>query len=442
MNFKSTGDGTRHKNSAVSKEEKEEIVFPEETNKVAEKIATGKSLSKVKIMKKSNMFRKSITSKDDIYSSNKTAVTPESKKGTNLGSKKSIFDIKPKSSNFPSITIKTDALQLQHQLFHTPTSSAQTNSKYSLQNCNSNQNLNQFNSNYILTTNYSENNNQNKDTKDEDFILTPQLTPTNKQDPSPVQPDIISTIQALGKMLKPQEDLSSNPEEIKHLDQMLNNKLQIQVKNQVSNNTSDSDPHSNNSHLNFHLNDSRNLLMENNVIRRETFIDNNFNKKSKINEEMNDILNNSNNRMKKYGILFDFINNNIKEITELVSQNTSTNKEESSNACVAFNKEIGKVLTEEKYLNPEISHSFINSSASDIDFYRNLIDQTFNQKVDNISNEMSTLHSKIDFSVFNDKLDKTQYQYEDIRSKLATPNCLDVNETKYISENPKGDDKK
>jgi hypothetical protein len=175
--------------------------------------------------------------------------------------------------------------------------------------------------------------------------------------------EIIGSINTMSKMLqKPKLSDTSNK---KQLDKILNN-------------------------------DDSKLLMDNNVIKRDTFIDNNFNKKLRSNEVpqanlIDEVYTNSDMRIKKYGILFNFINSNLKEITELV------------------NNQNNKIIEEtiEGYSFENIS-SFLATSFKE-DFYKNL-DNTINLTIVNVSNDASTLRTKIGISMF-DKTEKTECQF-------------------------------
>jgi hypothetical protein len=407
--------------------------------------------NKPKINKKINYTRKSIAGKEDIYPNFKLNFTPEAK--NSIGSatgfkKKTTGEIRHRSQNFTQVhPLKNE--QYINNYFQNLTNPSPTSNLIKSSNT--------LNSNYILTTNYSENN-FNRDIREEEFVVqTPKLsTPKNNQ--IEVQSEIVSSIKTFGTILKNQNDpmhlneLMSNPLEMNKLNSLnnllykvdLNSFSELKTTNEVKEKDvkiEQADPF-----LKFHLNDSKNLLMENNVIRRDTFIDTNFNKKMISNDKnviINEIYGNSNNRIKKYEILFDFINSNIKEITELMSQNNTIIKP-TEEENVIFNKEIVKDLNEEKLLcnkpNKQIindeSYSFINSSASDFDFYKQLTDETITN--DNFSNDMSTLRGKIDITQTNDKLDKTQYQYDDCafrrRTRIKTDACIENNTTIRINE--------
>jgi hypothetical protein len=188
--------------------------------------------------------------------------------------------------------------------------------------------------------------------------------------------------------------------------------------------------------------DENRLLMKNNIIRRETFIDNNFNKKfTSINENaeakgniINELFTNSDLRIKKYGILFDFINTNIREITELMAEKSE--EEEQISGEVKYEEKV-ESLTENKKINinlpkilADISGSFLASSAAEEDFYQGLADFTLNYtNLNNFSNEMSTM--RVDQSCI-DKFDKTQCQYDEYPTRKNTCTQEMNNETCQI----------
>lgn len=169
----------------------------------------------------------------------------------------------------------------------------------------------------VLSTNYSEN---PKDTQPSQIMKT-ETEEINTNLPKNlnqnIQSEILFSIQTLGDLLKaPKYDpFSLNNEEDKNKINNLKNLLE-NVSSQQQGKDTDTDP--------------MNLIMSNNRIRRETFIDNTFNIKqhiinvpSVIKESetlFQDIHNHSDMRIKRYGILFDFINSNIKEITDIMNQ--------------------------------------------------------------------------------------------------------------------------
>jgi hypothetical protein len=225
----------------------------------------------------------------------------------------------------------------------------------------------------VLSTNYSEANNNKgeyftrvRTTEDEDIE-------TNGHN------ELLGSIEQMGKLLNKREKLEIKKNEkddrkIKQLDKMLNNINESE--------------------------DSSRLLMDNNVIKRDTFIDNNFNKKIRTGEVpqenlIDEVYTNSDMRIKKYGILFNFINSNLKEITNLMHNQNNKIIEE----------------TIEGYSFENIS-SFLANSINE-DFYKNQFDQTINLTGINVSNnnEMSTLRTKMGLSMF-DKSEKTECQFD------------------------------
>jgi hypothetical protein len=236
----------------------------------------------------------------------------------------------------------------------------------------------------VLSTNYSEGN------KGEYFT---RVRTTEDEDIEACRDEgIISSINTMGKMLQKTRATSNTggfkKEDNKHkLDKMLNKADQPSG------------------------GDDSKLLMDNNVIKRDTFIDNNFNKKLRSNEIpqanlIDEVYTNSDMRIKKYGILFNFINNNLKEITELVNnQNNNRIIEE----------------TIDGYSFENIS-SFLATSIKE-DFYMNH-DQTINLtgvNALNVSNDVSTLRTKIGLSMF-DKTEKTECQF----SMLENDSEIDI----------------
>ena len=96
---------------------------------------------------------------------------------------------------------------------------------------------------------------------------------------------IINSIQTLGTLLKAQ----NTPQK---MNELLNDKqtsTKINKLNSMLNNlniVAETVEQKNDTDVNIiEVNDSNNLLMENNVIRRDTFIDNNFNKKLLVEKE-------------------------------------------------------------------------------------------------------------------------------------------------------------
>jgi hypothetical protein len=149
-------------------------------------------------------------------------------------------------------------------------------------------------------------------------------------------------------------------------------------------------------------------LMENNVLKRETFIDNNFNKKLRHTEfpEQNvidEVYTNSDMRIKRYGILFNFINNNLKELTDLVNNQNTQNNITNNNRIIEE--------TIEGYSFENISSFLANSFHED--FYKGFVDQTINLTGVNVSNanEVSSMRTKMGISMF-DKSEKTECQYD------------------------------
>jgi hypothetical protein len=353
--------------------------------------------------------RVSITSKEDVmrHSHNNFNFTPEMKAGTGMRKRVSIDTTKAKSISINNLN--QGLLTPQSSTNSTPTAKA----KYS-----SNPQL--LTSNCFLTTNYS-------DTHKEEFGLSNNLSTSPKKMSEANY--LVHTIQTLGTLVKSSE----SPSKMNEILSTGQNAIKLNQLNSLLNNITlppkkESEPKID-SMLNFHMNDSKNLLMENNVIRRDTFIDNNFNKKFQVEKEniMNEIYTTSDIRMKKYGILFEFINTNIKEITDLVSQNsTNRNAEEPVANNIIFDKEAVKALNEEdpsdKIKNNKLLHNISNSfidSPSDLDFYKNLVDHTMNNNTcnDNFSQEMSSFRSKADCSQINDQ---THLQYDDYYFKAKT----------------------
>lgn len=219
-------------------------------------------------------------------------------------------------------------------------------------------------SNGILTTNYSDNK--------EGVVSSPMNIKENSE--------ILQTLEAFGAAL----GTSKGIKDINEIE-----KLQNLLKDS-------------NSHLKFHIDDSRNLLTESNVIRRDTFIDNNYNKKLRVNE----IQANSDMRIHKYGILFNFINSNIKEMADLVNK-----KSEDSSEIKDLRLE--KPVLPRKMLT-DLDASFVDD-VSDADFLRSLADHSINCNIDNFSRDMSSMirSNVIDISL-QTNADKTQHQYSGI----------------------------
>jgi hypothetical protein len=384
-------------------------------------------------------IRRSITNKEDIYTH--LNFTPDIKNNYLVTKKKSVF-LDSKQAKFHSTNINT---KLDKDNLAQRTSKDSVNMKKSTNHA-------LLNSNCILTTNYSEN---NKDVKEEEHIITMSTNNTPKNNIDDCQSDILSTIQNFGKIIKTQTTTINGTDvnKINNLNSMLHN---IVINSDNKNNDNNNQNHLNNSHLFTYMNDSKNLLMENNVIRRDTFIDNNFNTKLRVDKDeiLNEIYTNSDMRMKKYGILFDFINNNIKEITEMVSNQNTTNKNIDDDNIIEMSSDVknrniidinsntpikrDNVNRNKKYpakMLTDISNSFIESSAEE-EFYRDLVDHTINYNLDNFSNEMSSLRSRIDISNFNDKMDQTQFQYDDMtpKNRKSPIKDLDNNETCHVVE--------
>ncbi len=210
----------------------------------------------------------------------------------------------------------------------------------------------------ILSTNFSE--------KEKDPITRIRTT---EEDDNEYNNDIVDSINIIGNILKTKnKKIEDNDEKMKELNILINN---------------------------YTHNDSSKLLLENNTIKRDTFIDNNFNKKLRSSEiESNlieDVYNNSDMRMKKYGILFNFINNNIKEITDLV--------------------QIPNKIIEESI---DCTNKNISEFASiNDDFYK------YNDLTINLTNfqlnDMTQLISKTHISMF-DKSEKTECEFNALES--------------------------
>lgn len=344
--------------------------------------------------KDKNRLRKSITSKEEI------AKTNEIKMG----------DIKSKSSNGVLASFKANTNNNYINNKQNTIKENEYKNKSNKKLIKTNTNI-LTSSNQVLTTNYTD---VNKDmithikTDEDDYIAT-------RQRDDYLQSDIISSIQNLGNIIK-----SNNPNQ--NVMNTVENKNKINNLNCMLNNykLNESD---------VMLDTSKNLLMDNNRIRRDTFIDNNFNKKIRtVDPEtkgtiINEIYTNSDMRIKRYGILFDFINTNIREITDMMSVNNKIIPED-------IDDDITKLNNDEVNHNmfPDISASFIASSSCDGEFYKNLAEQTFNFTNVNWSNELSTY--KVDISNM-DKLEITECEY-DMKDTLVHNDSCNVLETETI----------
>jgi len=279
-------------------------------------------------------------------------------------------------------------------------------------------------SNCVLTTNYSDNHNH---IKEEDFLMS---SPNNKEinidrlNTNDQEPDILDSIKSIGNIIGTNIAKSNlKNDDVTRLSE-LNSKLNnIEIKHE----NYDDGKEYKNSRLNSYINDSKNLLVENNMIRRDTFIDNNFNKKFRIYDKdiiVQEINKNSDLRLKKYEILFDFIGNNMKELTELVNakpQNIVEEKITNKNQNIKLHRIKGKALSIDNTSNQinmpprkiltDFDKSMVESSNEE-EFYQDLLDHTF-VNIGNFSNEMSSLRSKFDISLFGNKFDLTQNQYDD-----------------------------
>lgn len=306
-------------------------------------------------------------------------------------------------------------------------------------------------SNCVLTTNYSDNHNPNKE---EDYLMT---SPTNKQVSkdklkSEQEPDIITSIKTLGNILG-QNGIRNN---LKNDDVTRLGELNSKLNNIENKQDINEDNEYKNSRLNSYINDSKNLLVENNMIRRDTFIDNNFNKKYRLYDKdiiIDEINKNSDMRLKKYEILFGFLGNNIKELTELVTAQ-SQNKNEDINLIKKSHSKPhrikGKALSIDINSNPiklsprkiltDFDKSMIETSK-DEEFFNDLLDHNF-VNLGNFSNEMSSLRSKFDISLFGNKIDQTQHQYEDYNNTLKNKQNIDgqscIDETCSVPEEMEG----
>ncbi len=286
------------------------------------------------------------------------------------------------------IKIKSDFYNAQ---VDTPVSSASTPK---VNTYNSNPTL--FGSAEILTTNYSENKEEMKQ---------PQIESKY----------ILDSIEALGSLVKLKNSTPST-ETLVQIDK-LNNQLS-QLKTIGTPNVSKQQINQ----------DESNLLNENNTIKRETFIDNNFNKKESREKIINDIHTTSDLRMKKYNILFDFINNNIKEITEMVSQSNTTQvmydaiKEDSPKPNMLC----------------DISNSFAESN-SEIEFYKNFFERVEKNKV--TPHERDKFESTINLesfaqdSFFKNKFDNSSFQVEKTLIQFEDTLNRQINETVVESHN-------
>lgn len=137
-------------------------------------------------------------------------------------------------------------------------------------------------------------------------------------------------------------------------------------------------------------NNNLNLIQNTHNNKNETYIEiNNLLKNHDCNNETND---ESEQRMKRYGILFDFINSNLKEINLLMSNE----------------KEKDVIKKSSPFMdNPDITDSFLESCINE-EFYRNLAEQTNHLDY----NELSSIMSKIDATHINNKSDTTQFQFD------------------------------
>ena len=353
--------------------------------------------------------RKSIANKEELQKYNSKEIRIEKELFYNTVHKNSNFT-KPKSSVFSYDPLNT---------IHIPTS-CEDNIKTSPIKTT-------VTSNFILTTNYSDNNNPNRD----DEILS--TSPTNKQISTDktkidIEPDILSSIKTLGNIIGQNSNKNLKNEDITKLTE-LNTKIQnLETKQDIN----DENEYKN-SRLNSYINDSKNLLVENNIIRRDTFIDNNFNKKYRLYEKdlmIDEINKNSDMRLKKYEILLDFIGNNIRELSDLVNAQASIDKNVNTilpgklmrNPETKVQRLRGKALSIDNKANPiqitprKILTDFDKSileSSNDEEFFQDLLGHNF-ANFGNFSNEMSSLRSKVDISIFGNKFDQTQNQYDDL----------------------------
>jgi hypothetical protein len=298
--------------------------------------------------------------------------------------------------NFKAHTLKNKRMSMEIKLkpdfynaqVDTPVSSASTPK---VNTYNSNPTL--FGSAEILTTNYSENREE---------IKQPQIESKY----------ILDSIEALGSLVKVKNSTPSTETKVQ-IDN-LNNQLS-QIKTIGTSNVSKPQI----------AQDESNLLNENNIIKRETFIDNNFNKKETREKIINEIHTTSDLRMKKYNILFDFINNNIKEITEMVSQSNTTQimydgiKEESPKP------DMPNMLH-------DISNSFAESN-SEIDFYKNFFERVEKNKAtpherDKFENTIN-LDSFAQDSFFKNKFENSSFQVEKTLIQFEETLNRQVNET-------------
>lgn len=160
-------------------------------------------------------------------------------------------------------------------------------------------------------------------------------------------------------------------------------------------------------------------MLDYNRIKRETFIDNNFNSKFQhVDIQNNDLIDdmqaNGENRFGRYGILLKYINTNIKEITEIITSKIESPLTEKFNSN---NLNFNELLEfDEKETKDNIYQNISNIIMDSIDeFYIKEEDgHTINlTSFNNFSKEISGIKSRIDLNS-TDNLEKTICQFENI----------------------------
>jgi hypothetical protein len=221
------------------------------------------------------------------------------------------------------------------------------------------------------------------------------------------QPEILSSIFNFKKLINPEKN-------VEKLLQSEDNLTKINNLNKMLSNMSTCESPINTNHIN---------------VINANMLDNDFTPEKPV-PIKNEILINSEMRMKRYGILLDFINSNLREINDIVTNqnneelgkidevnsnrlsslhskinlNSKTNiydyEDSEMHENVANLPKVNLNNNKTRYINQDITKSLLISSINS-DFYQDLIDGSFNIAIgNNISNDMSTIKTFIENKVF------------------------------------------
>lgn len=333
----------------------------------------------------------------------------------------------------------------------------------------------------IMTTNYTENNKEQSPYKQLETLHDRYpMTGSNE-----IQSDILSSILNFKSLLRPADGervfkSEADIQRINQLNSLLNN---VQMGNSGLNDSKN----------------SKNMITGEGIIKRETFIENtkkekiihcdlkynnvniniinsnmlssdislsNNNLKGSFENKENgkkdqiftEIYQNSDKRIKRYEILLDFINSNLKEMNEIMQNSMTLNNDKDSSKQLYKIEEVnsnrpsslhskinlnsrtnierdnlydyedsemqenvnilppnGKIIDETLFTRKEIyskhrreySQSLLISSI-DSEYYQNLIEQSFNNNILNISNDMSSIRTLHDPRKYNISYDSEQ----------------------------------